>query len=261
MEHEVLLPRISATDYADYSYCARRYYYAKVLGLRGYERHTGEEEKGQASMERGTKLHAMLEAYDFKKRQLPDSVRLTDDQKKDLVPVVEAVAGSEIGKMIESTPPNGQKREYEFSTRIDGVQCIARIDLALQLNDKEWTIIDYKSGKKSDWSLELYKNQVSYYAALFGDSNKVEVPKCAIVYAGVPMEAPNWFKPSITIAEIEDAISKIEAGDFKPTDDKRCFSCPYSGVGGRWVCNFGWNIVKGKVKRKRATSSENSEGT
>ena len=149
-----------------------------------------------------------------------------------------------------------QKREYEFSTRIEGVQCIARIDLALQLSDKEWAIVDYKSGKKSDWSLELYKNQVSYYAALFAYANEVDVPKCAIVYAGVPMGPPLWFKPSIAIAEIKDAISRIEAGDFKPTDDKRCVSCPYSGVGSRWVCKFGWDKVKGNVKTRKRNSKK-----
>jgi CRISPR/Cas system-associated exonuclease Cas4 (RecB family) len=253
----VLLPRISATDYADYSYCPRRYYYAKVLGLRGYERHTGEEEKGPSSMEKGSKLHALLEVYDFVKKELPGSVRLTEEQKKDLLPLVEGIAGSEIGRMIASTAPDGQKREYEFSTRIDGVQCIARIDLALRLSEKEWSIIDYKSGKKTDWSLELYKNQVSYYAALFSHANKIDVTRCAIVYAEASMSPPVWFEPSSTIANIKEAISQIEVGEFKPTIDKRCFGCPYSGsAGGRWVCKFGWNFVKGRVKRRKRSKSK-----
>jgi CRISPR/Cas system-associated exonuclease Cas4 (RecB family) len=224
--------------------------------LRGYERHTGEEEKGQESMEKGTKLHAMLEAYDFVKRELPGSVRLTEDQKKDLLPLVKGIADSEIGKMLAAAGTDSQKREYEFSTRLDGVQCIARIDLALRMSEKEWSIVDYKSGKKTDWSLELYKNQVSYYAALFSHANKVEVPKCSIVYAEASMSPPVWFEPRVTLGDIKDAISDIEAGEFKPVKDKRCFGCPYSGSGGgRWVCRFGWDFVKGKIRRRRKSKT------
>jgi CRISPR/Cas system-associated exonuclease Cas4 (RecB family) len=197
----------------------------------------------------------MLEAYDFVSKKLPVSIRLTDEQKNELLPLVKGIAGSELGSMIASTPIDGQKREYEFSTRIDGVQCIARIDLALRLSEKEWSVVDYKSGKKSEWSLELYKNQVGYYAVLLSYANKVNVPKCAIVYAGTSVSQPEWFEPKITLSNVREAITQIEAGNFKPEADRRCIACPYSGSGGgRWVCKFGWNFVNGNVRRKKKRS-------
>jgi ATP-dependent exoDNAse (exonuclease V) beta subunit len=246
IEQKQALPRLSATDFADYEYCPRRYYYAKVLGLRQYERHTGEEEGDRSSQEEGSKLHAMLEAYDFVAHKLPVTPRLSDKEKEKLMPLVESIAKSDLGTTIASTSQNDQRREFEFSTMVDGVQFISRIDLALKGSGGDWSIFDYKSGKKTKWSLELYRKQVGFYAALFGHAMSVPVSSCAIAYTGVPKPDVIPFKPEITIEQIKATVSEIEKSNFEARHEPdKCYACPYSGSGrSRWVCRFGWDHVK-----------------
>jgi ATP-dependent helicase/nuclease subunit A len=234
--------RLSYSALSLFERCSYRYFAERVVGLRPAQAagsvpgHTG-----LAATEVGDAVHTLLEEIDLRApavpEGLPELVRArypaaTDEEVARIRGFVESYCSSELAARVGSLP--GATAELPFAFEHDGVLLHGRIDV-LHRDGPKALVLDYKTNSLAEGEPEEivehdYRLQRLVYAlaSFRAGAEQVEVvyhflerPDAVVGAAFTTDDVP------ALEAELSEAISRIQANDFRPTPDEFvCADCP-----------------------------------
>jgi RecB family exonuclease len=234
--------RLSYSALALFERCSYRYFAERVVGLRPADaRGSVPGQTGLAATEVGDAVHALLEDVDLAAPAVPgdlaERVRArypaaTDDEVERIRGFVDSYCSSELAARVGALP--GATAELPFAFEHDGVLLHGRIDV-LHRDGPHALVLDYKTNTLAEGTPEEivehdYRLQRLVYAlACFrAGAEEVEVVyhflerPDAVVTARFTVEAVTALE-----AELSEAISRIQANEFRPTPDEFvCADCP-----------------------------------
>jgi ATP-dependent exoDNAse (exonuclease V) beta subunit len=234
--------RLSYSALALFDRCSYRYFAERVVGLRparaagSVPGHTG-----LAATEVGDAVHALLEHVDLRAPAVPDDLpelvrarypAATDEEVERIRGFVESYCSSELAARVGSLP--GATAELPFAFEHDGVLLHGRIDV-LHRDGTTALVLDYKTNTLAEGTPEEivehdYRLQRLVYAlACFrSGAEEVEVVYHFLERADAVVSAAYGLTdvPALE-AELSEAISRIQANEFRPTPDEFvCSDCP-----------------------------------
>jgi ATP-dependent helicase/nuclease subunit A len=158
--------------------CPLVYYFSLVLQLDENPRGRGRAESGGqrrlTALERGERVHELLERADFTAPPVAEAARLA--RQLDDVSVDESVKIEGLLKNILTDPlidrvrsAPRMEREYPFFFDLDGTRVEGKIDLVFQDAEGRGVVVDYKSNDlagpgRLETLTELYRPQIELYA-------------------------------------------------------------------------------------------------
>jgi hypothetical protein len=236
--------RLSYSALALFERCSYRYFAERVLGLAPVAPGAGSEgPRVLAATEIGDAVHRLLEAVPLddpappQRPELDDSVRTwypaaTEEEVDRIASLVSAYCGSELARRIRSL--GGARPERPFAFEHDGVLLHGRLDVLWRDGDSA-LVVDYKSNAlegtdpgeivEAEYGLQRL---VYALACLRDGAREVEVayqflerPDDVVTATFSADDAP------ALEAELTEAISRIRAGEFRPTPSElACADCP-----------------------------------
>ncbi len=234
------LRSLSYTSLSLFERCSYRYYAERVVGL-GPADASGRVpgQTGLAATEVGDAVHRLLELVDLTNPAPPDleQVRawypgVTDEELERIGNFVSAYCDSELAGRIAGLPEATVERPFAFEH--DGVLLHGRLDV-LHRQDGRALVVDYKTNMLEDAPPEEiveqeYRVQRLVYALACFRAGAEEVE---VVYhflerpdAVVSTTYERAELPALE-AELSEAISRIRAGEFRPTpSEQACAGCP-----------------------------------
>ena len=230
---------LSYTALSLFKRCSYRYYAERVVGMKASDdsgRIPGSS--GLAATEIGDAVHRLLELVDLTSPSPPDLelVRswypgVTGDELARIGELVSAYCESDLARRIATLP--GAQVERPFAFEHDGVLLHGRLDV-LQREGGRALVLDYKTNLLEDLSpdevveADYTLQRLVYAIACFrAGADEVEVvyhflerPDAVVERTFERSELP------ALEAELSDAISLINAGEFRPTPGEVCNGCP-----------------------------------
>jgi hypothetical protein len=230
--------RLSYSALALFERCSYRYYAERVAGLRE-RRGVGPGAVGLAATEIGDAVHRLLEVVDLSAPSPPDLAvvrtwypAVAEEELERIGAFVEAYCESELARRIAALA--GVRPERPFAFEHDGVLLHGRLDV-LHRDGPRALVLDYKTNllgeRTPDEIVDAdYRVQRLVYALACFRAGAEEVE---VVYAF--LERPDavvstaFALPDVPAleAELSEAISRINAGEFVPSPGEfTCLGCP-----------------------------------
>ena len=139
-------------------------------------------------------------------------------------------ASSPYGSKIISAGKNIQ-REKKFRLNFEGIILTGSIDALYKNPDGEFEILDYKTSSQNNAPLEIYKNQLEFYAFAVHKIFNTDKIKPVIIFL---RDDKKFFSVNIShsFAEIGERIKNFArscSGDLITPAYNKCSKCAYSG--------------------------------
>jgi ATP-dependent helicase/nuclease subunit A len=238
--------RLSYSALALFERCSYRYFAERVLGLPPRKPSTngeGEDEHALAATELGDAVHRLLEIVSLDdpvpppRDDLDAAVRgwypnATADELARIAVMVDAYCASDLARRIAGL--TGARPERPFTFEHDGVVVRGRLDVLWEERDRA-LVVDYKSNALED------REPAEIVEAEYGLQRLVYALVCLragaeeVEIAYQFLERPDdVVSTTFTLADVPEleaalsaAISRIRAGDFRPTPSEfACSDCP-----------------------------------
>jgi ATP-dependent helicase/nuclease subunit A len=230
--------RLSFTALASFERCSYRYYAERLVGMRAL-RPVGGDGEGLGALNVGDAVHRLLETIDLRDPQLVDVGRVrgwyphvTDEELQLIGGFVESYCASPLARRVAML--EGAQTEVQFAFEHDDVLIRGFLDM-LHSADGRALVVDYKTNALEESSPQEivdqeYRLQRLVYALACFRSGATEVE---VVYHF--LEHPEAIVSAVFSAddvtaleaELSVAISRIRAGEFKPTPSEyACAGCP-----------------------------------
>jgi ATP-dependent helicase/nuclease subunit A len=235
--------RLSYSALALFELCSYRFYAERIVGLRETKPMLGDVDgqAGLAATEIGDAAHVILEGLELADPRPPAEMAAavralyataSDEEVARIGGLVDAYCKSEIARRLANL--SGATVERSFAFEHDGVLLHGRLDVFHEAEGKA-LVVDYKTNVLEDASPEEvvereYRLQRLVYALACFRAGADEVE---VVYQF--LERPNDLvtlcykaeEVSVLEAQLSEAITAIQAGEFRPTPSEyACSTCP-----------------------------------
>ncbi len=149
------VPSLSYSSLAEYERCAYRFYVERVLGLPGGDTALpadGERHRGiarDAALERGTRVHALLQRIDFRHPVVPADA--TPELRELIAGLLDSELGGRLGDVLEAR----SEQRFAFLLGEHETLVTGTFDVLATERDGSLLVVDYKTGAVADYRLQL----------------------------------------------------------------------------------------------------------
>jgi CRISPR/Cas system-associated exonuclease Cas4 (RecB family) len=233
--------------------CPLVYHFSHVLKVDEHPRGRGKATatgKGRTSaLERGTRVHELLERADFSAAPVAEAARLAsqlDDVLPDEVAKIEGLLRNVLSDpLIERVRTATRiEREYSFFLRLGGTTVQGVIDLVFADADGRGVVVDYKSNdlagpSRLETLTELYRPQIELYALAAKRAGLIEPHEGTLYFlnksqpVALPVDAERLEMAEGRAAE---ALSSIARSAWDTEPGEKCRGCGYRKRG---ICEVG----------------------
>ena len=233
--------------------CPLIYYFSHVLKVEEHPRGRGKAastgKRRTSALERGTRVHELLERADFAASPLAEAARLAsqlDDVAPDEVANIEGLLRNVLADpLIERVRSAGRvEREYSFFLDLAGTAVQGVIDLAFEDAAGRGVVVDYKSNDlagpgRLETLTELYRPQIELYALAAKRAGLIEPDEGTLYFLNKSQPvALSVDAERLETAEgrATDALSSIARSAWDTEPGEKCRRCGYRKRG---VCEVG----------------------
>ena len=238
--------------------CPLIYYFSLVLKVDEHPRGRGKAgstgKSRMSALDRGTRVHELLERADFAAPPLAEATRLAnqlDDVAADEVAKIESLLRNVLtDPLIERVRGAGRvEREYPFFLELGGTTVQGVIDLVFRDAEDRGVVVDYKSndlagpGRLATLT-ELYRPQIELYALAAKRAGLVEPDEGTLYFL-------NKSQPVVLQVDSErletaegraaGALSSIARSAWDTQPGEKCRGCGYRKRG---ICEVGKRFVE-----------------
>jgi ATP-dependent helicase/nuclease subunit A len=225
--------------------CPLVYYFSLVLQVDENPRGRGGKavatgQRRLTALERGTRVHELLERADFTAPAASESARLVrqiDDVTPDESGRIEGLLRNVLSDpLIERVRSASRiEREYPFFLDLDGTTVQGVIDLVFQDADGRGVVVDYKSNDlagpgRLETLTELYRPQIELYALAAKRAGLVSPNEGTLYFLNKAQAVPL----AVDAARLDsaerragDALSSIAHSAWDTEPGEKCRSCGY----------------------------------
>ena len=224
--------------------CPLIYYFSLVLQVDEHPRGRGKTaatgKKRTSALERGTRVHALLERANFAAPPLAEAERLTnllDDVSPDELAKIEGLLRNVLtDPLIERVRGAARvEREYSFFLDLGGTTVQGVIDLVFQDAQGRGVVVDYKSndlaapGRLAALT-ELYRPQIELYALAAKEAGLVEPNETTLYFLNksqaisAPVDARRL---EVVEGQASDALATIARSAWDTEPGEKCRGCGY----------------------------------
>jgi RecB family exonuclease len=244
----------SYTSLHELERCGFRFYLERVLGLpEDREAARGEGDGNVKARERGTVVHALLERLDFAAPRAPSAsearalavelgVAVDGAEALEMVGLLEPALASPLVARLAAAEEVRREHPFAFSTGEQEPLLVGFIDLLAREPDGTWLVLDYKTDRLGDASLETlaardYAVQRLVYAlaVLRSGAERVEVVHW---FLERPLEWASATYVRDDLARLERRLSELAGRGYVVSQNPHrelCLTCP----GRRGLCSWG----------------------
>lgn len=228
--------------------CPLVYWFDLVLQIDEHPRARGQTVGGArgsaprrlSALDRGTKVHELLERANFDAPPHAEARRLmeaADGIPAEERPKIEGMLAKVLADPLLDRARSARRveREYPFHLDVGGTRVEGVIDLVFEDADGRGVVVDYKSNdlaapKRLETLSALYRPQIELYA-LAARRAGVVVPEEATLYflnKAHPVTTPvDTRRLEVVEAQTHDALGRIAAGDWSTEPGEKCRGCGY----------------------------------
>jgi ATP-dependent helicase/nuclease subunit A len=224
--------------------CPLVYYFSLVLRVDEHARGRGKAastgQRRSSALERGTRVHALLERADFTAPPVAEAARLVtllDDVPPDELARIEGLLRNVLSDpLIERVRSAARiEREYPFFLDLGGTTVQGVIDLVFQDEVGRGVVVDYKSndlaapGRLATLT-ELYRPQIELYALAAKEAGLVEPNEATLYFLNkaqavtTPVDARRL---EVVEAQASEALGRIARSAWDTEPGEKCRACGY----------------------------------
>jgi ATP-dependent helicase/nuclease subunit A len=254
----VALAVTTVTQLVYFFRCPLVYYFGLVLQLDEHPRGRGKAgatgKRRSSALERGTRVHELLERADFSAAPLTEATRLVsqlDDVPPDEVARIEGLLRNVLGDplMERVRSGTGVEREYSFFLDLGGTTVQGVIDLVFQDAQGRGVVVDYKSNDlagpgRVQTLTELYRPQIELYALAAKRAGLIEPNEGTLYFLNKaqPVSLPVGTERLEAAEErASRALSSIAGSAWDTEPGEKCRGCGYRKRG---YCEVGKRFVE-----------------
>jgi ATP-dependent helicase/nuclease subunit A len=197
-------------------------------------------ERRLSALDRGTRVHELLERADFTAAPLTEAARLVtllDDVPPDELAKIEGLLRNVLtDPLIERARSAARiEREYGFFLDLGGTTVQGVIDLVFEDTDGRGIVVDYKSndlaapGRLAALT-ELYRPQIELYALAAKRAGLIEPGEGTLYFLNKaqPVSLPvDAMRLDAAEAQASDALSSIARSAWDTEPGEKCRGCGY----------------------------------
>jgi ATP-dependent helicase/nuclease subunit A len=224
--------------------CPLVYYFSLVLQMDEHPRGRGKVgsvgKRKTSALERGTRVHELLERADFTAAPATEARRLVtliDDVDADEAAKIEGLLRNVLADPLIDRVRGARtvEREYSFFLNLAGATVQGVIDLVFEDANGHGVVVDYKSNDltasgRVDTLTELYRPQIELYALAAKRAGLVEPAEGTLYFLNraqsvqLPVDGAR-----LEMAEqrASDALSSIGRSAWDTTPGEKCRGCGY----------------------------------
>jgi ATP-dependent exoDNAse (exonuclease V) beta subunit len=224
--------------------CPLVYYFSLVLQVDEHARGRGKAastgQRRSSALERGTRVHALLERADFTAPPVAEAARLVtllDDVPPDELARIEGLLRNVLSDpLIERVRSAARiEREYPFFLDLGGTTVQGVIDLVFQDAEGRGVVVDYKSndlaapGRLATLT-GLYRPQIELYALAAREAGLVEPNEATLYFlnraqaVATPVDTPRL---EVVESQASDALARIARSAWDTEPGEKCRGCGY----------------------------------
>jgi ATP-dependent exoDNAse (exonuclease V) beta subunit len=237
--------------------CPMVYYFSLVLQVDEHPRGRGKagstRTRRMSALERGTRVHELLERADFSADPQAETARLgsqLDDVAPDELVKIEALLHNVLTDPLIDRARAAPRieREYPFFLDLDGTTVQGVIDLVFEDADGRGVVVDYKSNDlaapgRLTTLTELYRPQIELYALAAQQAGLVEPNETTLYFLNRAQAVTTPVDPArlgVVASQASGALGKIARSDWDTEPGEKCRSCGYRKRG---YCEIGKSFV------------------
>ena len=238
--------------------CPLVYYFSLVLQLdenpRGRGKAGSAGQRRLTALERGERVHKLLERADFAAPPIAEAARLTSqlddvspDESERIERLLRNVLGDPLIERVRSAPRI--EREYPFFLDLDGTTVQGVIDLVFRDAEGRGVVVDYKSNDlagpgRLETLTELYRPQIELYALAAKRAGLITPNEGTLYFLNKAQSVPLAVDAErLDSAErrAADALSTIARSAWDTEPGEKCRGCGYRKRG---YCEVGKRFVE-----------------
>ena len=234
----------TVTQLVYYFRCPLVYYFGLVLQLDEHPRGRGKAgtigKRRSSALERGERVHKLLERADFKASPVAEAARLArqiDDVEPDEAAKIEGLVRNVLVDPLIDRVRNAQRveREYPFFLDLDGTMVQGVIDLVFRDADGRGVVVDYKSNdlsgpKRLETLTELYRPQIELYALAAKRAGLIEPDEGTLYFLNKSQPvslAVDAERLDVAEGRASEALSNIARAAWDTAPGEKCRGCGY----------------------------------
>ena len=224
--------------------CPLVYYFSFVLQLdenpRGRGRNGNTRLRGLTALQRGERVHELLERADFTEPPVAEADRLVrqlDDVSSDDSVRIEGLLRNVLTDplMVRVRSASRMEREYPFFLDLGGTRVEGKIDLVFQDAEGRGVVVDYKSNDlagqgRLETLTELYRPQIELYALAAKRAGLITPDEGTLYFLNKAQSVPLAVDAGrLESAErrVGDALSTIARSVWDTEPGEKCRGCGY----------------------------------
>jgi ATP-dependent helicase/nuclease subunit A len=224
--------------------CPLVYYFDLVLQVDEHPRRRGKggtvAAKQLSALDRGTRVHDLLERADFAATPALEAERLVgqlDDVAAEEVARIKSMLNTVLADPLIERVRGAKRieREYPFFLDLGGTTVHGKIDLVFEDANGRGVVVDYKSNdlsakRRLETLTELYRPQIELYALASKRSGLIEPNEGTLYFLNGPEAVALPVDASrLDVAEerATDALTRIARSAWDTEPGEKCRSCGY----------------------------------
>jgi ATP-dependent helicase/nuclease subunit A len=224
--------------------CPLVYYFGLVLQIDEHPRGRGKAaptaKRRTSALERGTRVHELLERADFSAAPAVEAKRLVtllDDVEPEEVTKIEGLLRNVLTDPLIDRVRDARRveREYPFFLDLGGTMVQGVIDLVFEDADGRGVVVDYKSNDlKASGRIatltELYRPQIELYALAAERAGLIEPNEGTLYFLNGSRSVPlpvDTERLEVAESRAADALTSIARSSWDTEPGEKCRECGY----------------------------------
>jgi ATP-dependent helicase/nuclease subunit A len=193
-----------------------------------------------SALERGERVHKLLERADFKASPIAEAARLArqiDDVEPDEAAKIESLVRNVLVDPLIERVRNAARveREYPFFLELDGTMVQGVIDLVFRDAEGRGVVVDYKSNdlsgpKRLETLTELYRPQIELYALAAKRAGLIEPDEGTLYFLNKSQPvslAVDAERLDVAEGRASEALTNIARASWDTEPGEKCRGCGY----------------------------------